>query len=147
MIFSWLFVTFTSLLGDFLWLLLEFSATFSSIFLTLTRLLHLFFCDFYKTFSWLFLTFTWLLLDFYVTFIWLFLDFFSTFFHDFFLTFSWLFSEFYFFTQKKSWWIMNDTFILPVMWFSYSKLSSQTKIDLFIYRVSKNNARAKMSCI
>ena len=37
---------------------------------------------------------------------------------------------------KKQILVDNGTFILPVMWFSYSKLSSEIKIDLFIFRGS-----------
>ena len=37
---------------------------------------------------------------------------------------------------KKRILVGNGTFILPVMWFSYSKLSSEIKIDLFIIRGS-----------
>ena len=37
---------------------------------------------------------------------------------------------------KKRILVDNGTFILPVMWFSYSKLSSEIKIDLLIFRGS-----------
>ena len=39
----------------------------------------------------------------------------------------------------------NGTFILPVMGILCSKLSSQIKTDLFIFRVSKSNTGAKIS--
>ena len=41
----------------------------------------------------------------------------------------------------------NGTFILPVMWFSYSKLSSEIKMTCLYSGAPQNNTGAKMLCI